>query len=627
MSTAAHRLEFPPSLTGRHVEELARRAISQDFALASAVRTVADNEVRALNFQASLPTEERSRGLQGILFPYRDLKTAEEVSWRLKPDTPFSLNGKGAKYLSRAGDKVHAYFPHTTTAEHAANVQVNLIITEGEFKTLALAEKIAPIASRKTCVVGLQGVNGGWHRDQVTKTLPDGTKETVKEGAAHLIDDLEDAWEWKKRLVYLTFDSDVGTKAHATTFKQSKRAGAWGAEYTLAQLLRAKGAEVRIVILPPKIDAGKYGADDYIAEHGPHEFLKLLYNNWTPERDPDEVLYQSEAAKIRLLSTEDLAKAPPKPTREEIIEGILRPGSTVIMAGPPGCGKSIVAKYACFGTACGESWMNWRRCKKGRALYVQTELTQDELEERTQELHLHHPDFKIINLHPSYPLNFWEQDGFSKRRETGNRDRWLALLEQIRSFGPSLICFDVLADFTSSPLTDPEAASHIMEIMIRTAQISGAGVFIVHHIRKTGGRVGRYEGQDDLWGSYRLAARAGAVLTITDYTRDDGTHRFKLLVSKMRHKGLYEAVEINKFAPWEFTSWRDDKQVQVTDHVGKLIDYLAEHPAGATYAQGMKDLKWGKDRWYRTAEAAGAKVRKIDNLYFLTPRREAENDE
>ena len=234
----------PPSLQPRHVEELKKRAISKEFALASGVRTAADNELRALGFEASIPLDQRKNGLQGSSFAYRDLATSREVSWRLKPDTAFSLNGKAARYLSRAGDKLRCFYPHTTVAEFVPNTKVQVILTEGEYKALSIAENIVPIASRPTCVIGLQGVNGGWHRDKITVTLPTGKKETRKEGHAHLIDDLE-AWEWRKRVVYVVFDSDVGSKTNAALFKRNKREGAWGAEHQLAQLLRAKGAEVR----------------------------------------------------------------------------------------------------------------------------------------------------------------------------------------------------------------------------------------------------------------------------------------------------------------------------------------------------------------------------------------------
>jgi len=69
----------------------------------------------------------------------------------------------------------------------------------------------------------------------------DGGHEKKPTGPPHLIDDLQSI-EWKKRTVYICFDSDVVSKKHASTFKQSKYAGAWGAEFVLAELLRAQGA-------------------------------------------------------------------------------------------------------------------------------------------------------------------------------------------------------------------------------------------------------------------------------------------------------------------------------------------------------------------------------------------------
>jgi hypothetical protein len=50
--------KFPPSLSMTHEEELRQRAISKEFALASGVRTAADNELRELNSQASPPCED-----------------------------------------------------------------------------------------------------------------------------------------------------------------------------------------------------------------------------------------------------------------------------------------------------------------------------------------------------------------------------------------------------------------------------------------------------------------------------------------------------------------------------------------------------------------------------------------
>jgi hypothetical protein len=112
---------FPPELRPYHIAELQKRAISPLFAIASGVRYAADNELRDLGFAAGLPTWERKKGLQGLAFAYFHPTTRAVRLYRIKPDKLFVIAGKPAKYLSRIGDPVFVYFPHTTTAEMLSN--------------------------------------------------------------------------------------------------------------------------------------------------------------------------------------------------------------------------------------------------------------------------------------------------------------------------------------------------------------------------------------------------------------------------------------------------------------------------------------------------------------------------
>jgi len=51
-------------------------------------------------------------------------------------------DGSHPKYLSRVGDMVRAYFPHTTMIELLADPKVIVAITEGEYKALSIAEEL-----------------------------------------------------------------------------------------------------------------------------------------------------------------------------------------------------------------------------------------------------------------------------------------------------------------------------------------------------------------------------------------------------------------------------------------------------------------------------------------------------
>ncbi|MBN2321959.1 MAG: DUF3854 domain-containing protein, partial [Acidobacteria bacterium] len=90
-------------------------------------------------------------------------------------------DGSHPKYLSRIGDKVRAYFPHTTTLNMLSDPKVNVVITEGEYKTLAIAEALQKAEQkRKFAVIGLQGVNGGWHREKQVVPTADGADRPNK---------------------------------------------------------------------------------------------------------------------------------------------------------------------------------------------------------------------------------------------------------------------------------------------------------------------------------------------------------------------------------------------------------------------------------------------------------------
>jgi hypothetical protein len=58
--------EIPKMLTESHKQVLRDRGISPEYALASGICSLADNEARDLGFETSLPLDQRKHGLQGI---------------------------------------------------------------------------------------------------------------------------------------------------------------------------------------------------------------------------------------------------------------------------------------------------------------------------------------------------------------------------------------------------------------------------------------------------------------------------------------------------------------------------------------------------------------------------------
>lgn len=609
-------------LRPQHEEEIRRRGLSTEFCIKSGCRSVADNEARALGFEAVLPIDQRKNGLQGILFSYRTLDGSGDPLPRLRPDTAPLLDGKPAKYLSRKGEASRPFYPHTTLPEHAKNPNFNVLITEGEFKALSMAEHLLPIASRVTTVIGLNGVNGGWTRDRVVVDKPDGSRETKKAGAIHLTPALG-MWEWKGRTVYIVYDSDVGTARHASEFKKSPASGAWGAEFQLAKLLRAKGAEVRIVEIPHPLDGGKLGIDDYILRYGKHAGLALIYNNWTTARDVDRALYRSESGSLSFESASALVQAAPA-RPEFVIQDVLPVEGCAILAGSPGIGKSGLALSLCACVAAGEPWLGLD-VPKGRALYVQAEMPRWSLAERARAAQCNSPDLLMWTPERLY-LNLWEPDGFNKKRDTGTREQIARLGESCLKQGMKLLVFDPLGNFLSVSERDEEALKAVFETLRELARYAKMGIFLVHHHRKIGRADTKYEGAEDMSGTNVLYRAPDAVMSMYAYERNDATMRYKLRFSKLRHSAEKIPLELfrRQDSPlmWDCSEWKDS-QSPSTGRIESIIAVLAKSRDRGLKAHDIEmATKISHTPLYKELGALvrTGEIRKEGNVYHLGPR-------
>lgn len=58
---------------------------------------------------------------------------------------------------------------------------------------------------------------------------------------------------------------------------------------------------------------------------------------------------------------------------DPLIEGVLRKGHKMLVAGPSKAGKSFALIELCIAIAEGRKWLSWQ-CSKGRVMYVNLEL-------------------------------------------------------------------------------------------------------------------------------------------------------------------------------------------------------------------------------------------------------------
>ena len=203
----------------------------------------------------------RSGNYAGIIIPYFRPGEAEVREYRLRRDQPdLEYDSAGnfkarQKYLSPPGRSNMLYLVAGTDPLLLRDTSIPIVITEGEFKTLALF-RLAQYRSSSTprfLPIGVSGVYN-W-RGTIGKTVgPDGSRLDVK-GA---IPDLD--WiAWEDRRVLIAYDADSATKDIVRIARSE-----------LAAHLRGRGAKVGF--LEWDVANGK-GIDDHLAMVGAEAVL------------------------------------------------------------------------------------------------------------------------------------------------------------------------------------------------------------------------------------------------------------------------------------------------------------------------------------------------------------------
>jgi P4 family phage/plasmid primase-like protien len=262
------------ALTDADYASLAGRWIDSELAAAAKIRRVDSGT------GCSLVGRQDHASYEGLAIPYFLPGESRIREWRLRRDHPEIEYKDGKprereKYLSPPGRRNMIYFVPGVSLDLVKAVATPVIVTEGEFKTLALwrlanHDSTAP----RFLPIGLGGV---WNwRGTVGKTTgPNGDRRDVK----GVIPDL-DIVTWESRRVIIAFDADAEKNEQVEV-----------ARSLLARELRTRGAEVAFITWD--IAQGK-GIDDLLAKVGPEKVWELVEAaDFEKPADDDEIgVYQ-----------------------------------------------------------------------------------------------------------------------------------------------------------------------------------------------------------------------------------------------------------------------------------------------------------------------------------------------
>lgn len=180
-----------------------------------------------------------------LVLTYHDPSGEPTAFKRVRYFDPPEIGGlrkKTIRYQQPKGTAPEVYLPRVAGHDWRAvlaDPQQPIIITEGEIKALSV------MSNTNVPTMGLGGVFM-WADNKTMLPLLEQTA-------------------WYRRRVFIVFDSDIDTKV-----------GVQLAEARLAQWLLKQRAVVHSCRLPPSLDGGKQGADDFIAAQGADAFLSAL---------------------------------------------------------------------------------------------------------------------------------------------------------------------------------------------------------------------------------------------------------------------------------------------------------------------------------------------------------------
>lgn len=188
-----------------------------------------------------------------------------------------------------------------------------------------------------------------------------------------------------------------------------------------------------------------------------------------------------------------------------LIEGVLRQGHKMLMAGPSKAGKSFALIELCIGIAEGKSWMGWP-CRRGRVLYVNLEL------DRASCLHRFKDVYGAIGWNPDHIDNI---DIWNLRGKTMPMDKLAPkLIRRAVKKKYTAVMIDPIYKVITGDENAADQMAHFTNQFDKICTEIGSSVIYCHHHSK--GNQGHKKAMDRASGSGVFARDPDALLDLTE---------------------------------------------------------------------------------------------------------------
>lgn len=295
----------------------------------------------------------------------------------------------------------------------------------------------------------------------------------------------------------------------------------------------------------------------------------------------------------------DTAIKEPHDLTPELIEGTLRQGHKMLIAGPSKAGKSFLLMELAAAISTGGEWLG-KKCKKGRVLYLNLEIDKNSFITRFEEIY----KSMDIDISNAEKISFLPLRGKSESLDK------LApmIIRRVRGQELAAIILDPIYKVITGDENNARDMSNFCNQFDRIATETGAAMIYVHHHSK-GSQIGK-RSMDRASGSGVFARDPDALLDMVElaHERSDGDRTAWRIEATLREFKTWEPINVWFDFPRHLPDEDGDLEHRlVLDPLTMVNEAQAERKEGSKSdaIKAVDELEeWSSDGWVKIDDIA-----------------------